>query len=92
MTTVIDLTEIDVTIIKEMIGMSTVGLIITGTIHQEMIGGHTKVTNIMIIEGGMSIIDMTIIYTMMIEGVIQDPKDLDSLNIIQRARCSAENV
>ena len=90
-TTVIDRTEINAMIIGGMIGimiieemmivaMITVGIIetsMTVIIRQEieMIGGHTKVTDIMMIEGGMTIIDMTIVDTMMTgEMIIEDPR------------------
>ena len=61
MTTAIDPTEIDVTIIGQMISMmmtdlmSTIGIITTATIHQEMTGGHTRVIGITMIEEGMMI-------------------------------------
>mgnify|MGYP000633245304 CR=1 FL=1 len=49
----------------------------------EMTGGHIKVTDIMMIEEGMTIIDMTIVNSMMTKGmIIDDPKDLDNFNII----------
>ena len=63
MTTAIDPTKIDVTIIGEMIGimmtdlMGTIGIIATATIHQEMTGGHTRVIGITMIEEGMIITD-----------------------------------
>ena len=78
---------IGIMITEEMIivTMITVGIIVTNMtmiIHQEMIemtGGHTKVTNIMMIEGGM----MIIVDSMMTEGMIlYDPKELDNFNII----------
>ena len=51
----------------------------------EMTGGHIKVTDIMMIEEGMTIIDMTIVNSMMTKGmIIDDPKDLDNFNIILR--------
>ena len=81
MTTAIGQTEIDMMIIRAMIGMMIieemmiVGIIITMIIRHEMTGGHTKVTNIMMIEGGMTIIDMTIVDTMMTgEMIIEDPR------------------
>ena len=69
------------------IAMITVGIIVTSMtriIRQEMVemtGGHTKVTNIMMIEGGMKTIDVTI----MIKGMtIENLKDLNSFNVIRR--------
>ena len=51
----------------------------------EMTGGHIKVTDIMMIEGGMTIIGKAIVNTMMTEGmIIEDPKDLGIFNIILR--------
>ena len=73
------------------VAMIIEGIIVTGMtviIHQEMIemtGGHTKVTDIMMIEGGMTITDMIIVDFMMTEEmIIDDPKDLDNFNIILR--------
>ena len=75
----IDMMITDERMILEMI---IIGIIVTVIIHQEMIemtGGHTKVTNIMMIEGGM----MIIVDSMMTEGMIlYDPKELDNFNII----------
>ena len=83
MTTAIGQTEIDMMIIRAMIGMMIieemmiVGIIITMIIRHEMTGGHTKVTNIMMIEGGMTIIDMIIVDSMMAKGmIIDDPRIL----------------
>ena len=93
MMTAIGRTKIDVIIIDGTIGimiteemiivtMITVGIIVTNMtmiIHQEMTDDHTKVTNIMMIEGGM----MIIVDSMMTEGMIlYDPKELDNFNII----------
>ena len=70
---------------KEMmiIAMITVGIIVTSMtriIRQEMVemtGGHTKVTNIVMIEAGMRIIDMIIVDSMMAKGmIIDDPRIL----------------
>ena len=94
-TTVIDRTEINAMIIGGMIGimiieemmivaMITVGIIetsMTVIIRQEieMIGGHTRVIDIMMIKEGMMITGDTT----MIEGrIIEDLKDLDSFKII----------
>ena len=85
-------TKIDAMIIGEMIDMMItdemktvemiiIGIIVTVIIHQGMIRGHTKVTYTMMIDEGM----MIIVNTMRIEGmIIEDPKDLDNSNIIQR--------
>ena len=87
MMTAIGQTKIDGMIIKEMIDMTMIDGIIE-IIRQEMIemtGGHTKVTDIMMIEGGMTITDMIIVDFMMTEEmIIDDPKDLDNFNIILR--------
>ena len=84
---------IAIMITDEMMIVATIieGIIVTGMtviIHQEMIemtGGRIKVTDIMMIEEGMTIIDMTIVNSMMTKGmIIDDPKDLDNFNIILR--------
>ena len=73
MMTAIGQTEINVTIIGEMIDMMMthamiiVGIILIEIIHQETVEDHTRVTNIIMIEEGM-MIDMIIVDTMMIEG------------------------
>ena len=86
MTTVIGRIEIHITIIGGMISMMIteermivemiiVEIIIIVIIREEMTGGHTKVADIMMIEGGMTIIDMTIVDTMMTgEMIIEDPR------------------
>ena len=61
--------------------MIIVGIIVTETIPQEIPGSHTQVTGIMTIEEAMVIIDDT---TMMEGMIIEDPKALDSFNIIRR--------
>ena len=85
-TTTIGRSRIDITIIRGMIGMMTIEemmiiemiiiwTIVIENIRQEMTEGHAKVTNIMMIEGGMTIIDMTIVDTMMTgEMIIEDPR------------------
>ena len=92
MMTDIGQTEINATIIREMIVMMItdammiaemiiVGIIATVIIHQLTTRGHTRVTSVMIIKEGMMIIDDTT----MIEGmIIEDPKDLENFNIIRR--------
>ena len=76
---------IAIMITDEMMIVATIieGIIVTGMtviIRQEMIemtGGHTKVTDIMMIEGGMTIIDMIIVDSMMAKGmIIDDPRIL----------------
>ena len=93
MTTAIGQTEIDMMIIRAMIGMMIieemmiVGIIITMIIRHEMTGGHTKVTNIVMIEAGMRIIDMIIVDSLTTKGMIKDDtKDLDNFNIILRVQ------
>ena len=96
LTTTIGQTKVDAMIIGGMIGMmityemmivemTNAEIIVTSMIviiRKGMIKGHTKVIEI---EGGMMIIDMIIIDSMMTDGmIIDDPKDRDSFNIILR--------
>ena len=56
-------------------------IVATVIIHQgmiEMIDAHTKVTDIIMIGGGMRIINMVIIDLMRADVMIDDPKDLDN--------------
>ena len=74
----IDMMITDERMILEMI---IIGIIVTVIIHQEMTDDHTKVTDLLMIEGGMKTIDVTI----MIKGMtIENLKDLNSFNVIRR--------